>query len=81
MKGLWGKVGVIFWKDALNELRTKEIIASVLVFAVLVLVIFSFAFDPSSGYIEPAAPGILWVCFTFAGVLGLNRVFSVEREK
>ena len=80
MRGVWNKVTIIFWKDAVNELRTKEIIASVIVFALLVLVIFSFAIDPASGTTELVAPGILWVCFTFAGVLGLNRVFSVERD-
>ncbi|MFC1920134.1 heme exporter protein CcmB [Chloroflexota bacterium] len=80
MKETLIKALVIFRKDALNELRTKEIIASVLVFAILVLLIFSFAFDPSSGTTEIVAPGILWVCFTFAGVLGLNRVFSAERD-
>jgi len=46
----------------------------------LVLVIFSFTFNPSSGTAKLVAPGILWVSFTFSGVLGLNRVFSVERD-
>ncbi|UCH43146.1 MAG: heme exporter protein CcmB [Dehalococcoidales bacterium] len=80
MKAMWSKVFTIFWKDTVAELRTREIITSVLVFAVLVLVIFSFAFDPEAGTMGLVGPGVLWVSFTFAGVLGLNRIFSVEME-
>jgi len=74
------KTFAIFWKDMLTELRTKEIIVSVLVFALLVLVIFTFAFGTGAGRTEMVAPGILWVALTFGGVIGLNRVFAVEKE-
>ena len=77
---MWLKILAIFWKDILVELRTKEIVTAVLVFALLVLVIFNFAFDPVSGATVHAAPGILWVALTFAGILGLNRVFATEKE-
>ena len=75
------KVLAILWKDILSELRTKEIAASVLFFAILVIVVFSFAFDPEDDTIGLVAPGVLWIAFTFAGVLGLNRMFAVEKEK
>ena len=74
------KTGTIFWKDLLTEFRTKEIIVSVLVFSLLVLVIFSFAFGTGVGQAEMVTPGILWVALTFGGVIGLNRVFGVEKE-
>lgn len=74
------KIVAIFWKDMLTELRTKEIIVSVLVFALLVLVIFSFAFGTGVDRTEMVAPGILWVALTFGGIIGLNRVFAVEKE-
>ncbi len=74
------KIFVIFWKDLLNEIRTREIIVSVLVFALLVLVIFSFAFGTEVDRKETVAPGILWVALTFGGVIGLNRTFAVEKE-
>ena len=86
MSRMYARVFAIFWKDVLSEIRTKEIVTAVLVFALLVLVIFNFAFDPvsgttaASGTTAPIAPGILWVAFTFAGILGLNRVFAVEKE-
>jgi heme exporter protein B len=70
----------IFWKDILTEIRTKEIITSVLVFALLVLVIFNFAFGTGTGTAELVAPGILWVSLTFGGVLGFNRIFIMEKE-
>jgi heme exporter protein B len=77
---MFAKILAIFWKDMLTELRTKEIVTSVLVFALLVLVIFNFAFGTKAGEIELVAPGILWVALTFGGVLGFNRIFAVEKE-
>jgi heme exporter protein B len=80
LKKVFVKTLAIFWKDMLTELRTKEVITSVLVFALLVLVIFNFAFGIRADTMELVAPGILWVALTFGGVLGLNRIFSVEKE-
>jgi heme exporter protein B len=74
------KIIAIFWKDILTELRTKEIIVSVLVFALLVMVIFSFTFGTGADVAESSAPGILWVALTFGGVIGLNRAFALEKE-
>jgi heme exporter protein B len=74
----WSRVAAIAWKDILSELRTREIISSVLVFAVLVLVIFNFAFNLSPDLMLQLAPGILWVAFAFSGVLALNRAFKEE---
>jgi heme exporter protein B len=80
MKGSLSKILTIFWKDVLLEIRTKETVTSILVFALLVVVIFNFAFEPETATMSLVAPGILWVAFTFAGVLGLNRIFAIERE-
>ena len=71
----------IVWKDILLELRTKDIVTTVLMFAVLTGIIFSFAFDPSPNVAAIVVPGILWVAFTFAGVLGFNRSFTLEKDK
>ena len=76
----WGRVFAITWKDALSEMRTKEIVFSVLVFTLLVVVIFSFTFGSSQEMVGVVAPGILWVTFAFAGVLSLNRTFVLEKE-
>lgn len=78
---LFNKALVIAWKDILSETRTREIISSVLVFAILVIVIFNFAFSGSQQTMISLAPGMLWVTFAFAGVLSLNRSFIQEKEE
>jgi heme exporter protein B len=70
----------IFWKDILTEVRTKEVVTSVLVFALLVLVIFNFAFSTRVSTVELITPGILWAALVFGGVLGFNHTFAVEKE-
>ncbi|MFC1964259.1 heme exporter protein CcmB [Chloroflexota bacterium] len=77
----WRKVMAVTWKDVLSEMRTKEIIFSVLVFTLLVIVIFNFAFSTSQDTLLLVAPGMLWVTFTFAGILSLNRSFVAEKEE
>jgi heme exporter protein B len=76
----WRKAGAITAKDVLTELRTREVVITVLVFALLVIVIFNFAFGASAEAVALVAPGILWVTFAFSGVLSLNRAFVPERE-
>ncbi len=75
------QVYAVLAKDITAELRTKDIMSSVLVFAILVLVIFSFAFSPTAQTVALVAPGVLWVTFSFAGVLGLNRSFILEKDQ
>lgn len=77
----WRQVLAIVRKDVLSEIRTKESITSVLVFTLLVIVIFNFAFDADQATMNLVAPGILWVTFAFAGVISLNRAFLVEKEE
>src|SRR5437867_1312936 len=71
-------VTAIIFKDILIEMRSKESVSSMLMFGVLVLTIFSFAFEPSSVDRSLIAPGILWVAFSFAAILGLNRSLAME---
>ena len=77
----FGQIGAILRKDILLELRSKEILSSMLVFSLIVVVIFNFIFDPGSEQIKLMAPGILWVAITFAGNLGLSRSFAREMEQ
>ncbi len=79
MKKSVGKVLTILWKDILCELRTRDIVVSVLVFALLVILVFNFAFEPER--IGLVASGVIWVALTFAGVLGLSRSFILEKDK
>jgi heme exporter protein B len=70
----------IVGKDLRIEWRSREIIYTMSFFAVLVVVIFSFAFAREGQPGAAAASGILWVVIPFAGVLGLGRAFDRERE-
>ena len=68
MREFLSKVFTLLWKDILSQARTRDIASSVLVFALLVVVIFNFAFELDSEEAELAIPGVLWVAFTFSGV-------------
>jgi heme exporter protein B len=65
-------------KDLAIEFRTRTAFFSAVVFALLGLVIFYFAWDPTAVSTTDLAPGVLWVIFTFSGLLGLHRSFGVE---
>ncbi len=73
-------VMTILWKDVLLETRSKDIIVSVLVFALLVIVVVNFAITPTPQTVTLIAPGVLWIAFLFGGVLGLNRSFALEKD-
>ncbi|MCA9726906.1 MAG: heme exporter protein CcmB [Candidatus Eisenbacteria bacterium] len=80
MRGYWRAVAALVEKDLRLEWRSREAITSMAFFSVLVVVIFGFAFQTRK--IDPAteAPGLLWVAFSFSGILGLHRVLAIERE-
>jgi len=65
-------------KDLSIEFRTRSAFFSAVVFALLGVVIFYYAWDPTAVAATDLAPGVLWVIFTFSGILGLNRSFAVE---
>ena len=71
-------VAVVMFKDLRAELRTKEAVNASLSFALVVLVLFSFAFDPDEETTRAISGGLLWIVFAFAGTLLLNRSFARE---
>lgn len=75
------QVQAIIAKDLAAELRTKENLSAMLVFSLLVLMIFNFAFQLKGVDMATLGPGVLWVAFTFSGILGLGRSFASERDK
>ena len=80
-----GAIGVnaaraIMRKDLLVELRTKESVPAMALFAVTTFVIFHFGLDRDTLEGELAA-GVLWVTLLFAAILGINRLFVAEREQ
>ena len=71
-------ITAIIFKDIVIEMRSKESISSMLMFGVLVLTIFMFAFAAGGLDKGLVGPGELWVAFSFAAILGLNRSLAME---
>ena len=74
------QVWAIVAKDIAAELHTREIFSAMFVFAVLALLIFSFALDLRGSLAQVAAPGVLWATIAFAGTLGLSRSMAREQQ-
>ncbi len=81
-RGGYGRaVAALVWKDLAAELRSRELLGAMLVFGLLVVLIFNFALELDSGARTTVISGVLWVAFTFAGTLGLNRSMAVEKDR
>ncbi len=75
------QVLAILWKDVRCELRSRQTWTGMALFALLVFVIFNFAFDLRVDNTAAVVPGALWVAFVFASLLGLGRTIAAEREQ
>ena len=71
---------VVVWKDLLVERRSKETLNALFFFSLLLLFVFQFALGPDRERLAATLPGLLWLGFILAGLLGLGRTFVVERE-
>jgi heme exporter protein B len=76
-RALWAVV----WKDLAAELRSRELLGAMLVFALLVILIFNFALELDLRTRGTITAGVLWVTFAFAGTLGLNRSMAIEKDR
>ena len=65
-------------KDLRLEWRSKDAINSMLFFSLLVVVVFSFSFDPTAEESRRIAGGLVWVAFLFAAVVALNQTWARE---
>src|SRR5205823_7881131 len=65
-------------KDMRLEWRSKDALNAMLFFGLLVVVIFSFAFDPTAEESRHIAGGLIWVAFLFAAVVALNQTWARE---
>jgi heme exporter protein B len=65
-------------KDLRLEWRSKDAINAMLFFALLVVVIFSFSFDPTAEESRRIAGGLVWVAYLFAAVVALNQTWARE---
>jgi len=71
----------IIWKDLAAELRSRELLSAMLVFALLVILIFNFAMELDARARSTVTAGVLWVTFAFAGTIGLNRSMAMEKDR
>jgi heme exporter protein B len=75
---MWRDALLVAGKDLRVEARSKVAISQVGPFAILVLVLFAFALDPSRGVLVKAAAGLFWVAVLFSALLTVQRSFAIE---
>ena len=76
---LFRGASAIFRKELRTEMRTRELVNTTVVFSLIVVVLFSFSFDPTSEESRRFGPGLLWIAFLFAGSLMLQPSFVREQ--
>jgi len=70
---------ILLEKELRAEVRTRELLTNTVVFVLIVVVLFSFTFDPTAAESRRFGPGLLWLAFLFAGSLMLNPSFAREQ--
>jgi len=75
------QLAAIVWKDVVVELRTRERMAAMGGFTILVGVLFNYAIDPTVVEPQAIASGLIWMTIIFGGMLGLGRTFHLEEEE
>jgi heme exporter protein B len=73
-------VAVVMRKDLIVETRSREVLYTSALFAVLCVLVFAFGFVHEGRAESTAAAAILWIAIAFAGTLALARVFDRERQ-
>ena len=83
MRGLRSYFGYVWChlqKDLRLEWRSRDSMGGMLFFALLVVVVFSLAFDPTAACLAQIAGGILWVALLFASFTALNQSWTREQR-
>jgi heme exporter protein B len=74
------QLSALIRKDLALELRTRERIAAMGAFVVLVAVLFNYAIDRTAVSMQEIAAGLIWMTVVFGGMLGLGRTFQMDEE-
>src|SRR5947208_6729776 len=77
---LFSNAAVLLGKELRTEYRSRELLTTTVVFILVVVVLFSFTFDPSAGESRRFGPGLLWLSFLFAASLMLQPCFLREQN-
>ncbi|CAN5650811.1 MAG: heme exporter protein CcmB [Iamia sp.] len=75
---MWRDALLVAGKDLRIEARTRVALNQVAPFAVLVLLLFAFAFDSDRTVLRDATPGLFWVAVLFSALLAVQRAFALE---
>src|SRR4030081_1083502 len=78
MNSFWSITLATLTKDVRLEWRSKDALNSMLFFSLLVVVVFSFSFDPNAEESRQIAGGLVWVALLFAAVVALNQTWARE---
>jgi len=76
---LFSNTAVLLQKELQAEFRSHELLTTTGVFILIVIVLFSFTFDPTSAESRQFGPGLLWLAFLFSASLMLQPSFLKER--
>ncbi|WP_119068647.1 heme exporter protein CcmB [Aggregatilinea lenta] len=77
----WRAVGAIVWKDLRAEVRSREMVNSMLLFTLMTVMVFSLAMELNASARQNIVAGVLWVTVIFAGLLGLGRSLAAEKDR
>lgn len=77
----WQAVGAIAWKDLRAEIRSRELINSMVLFTLMTVMVFSLALELDSDARQNVVAGVLWVTVVFAGMLGFSRSLAAEHDR
>lgn len=77
----WHAVGAIVWKDLRAEVRSRELVNSMLLFTLMTVMVFSLSMELNANARQNIVAGVLWVTVIFAGLLGLGRSLAAEKDR
>jgi heme exporter protein B len=77
--GLLSNATALLGKEVRTEFRSRELLSTTIVFVLIVVVLFSFTFDPTTNESHRFGPGLLWLAFLFAASLMLQPCFLREQ--
>src|SRR5215471_13785811 len=76
---LFADTAVLLGKELRTEFRSRELLTTTVVFILIIVVLFSFTFDPTTAESRRFGPGLLWLAFLFAASLMLQPCFMREQ--
>jgi len=77
--GVLSNAAALLGKEVRTEFRSRELLSTTIVFVLIVVVLFSFTFDPTTNESHRFGPGLLWLAFLFAASLMLQPCFLREQ--